>query len=126
MLREKRPGDQPCFAIRLVSEGNETQGWRVPSHTEMAGAEKFGSAKLPMATATIPGKASFSKYTVEPQVGQKLHVSALPLSPVRFHAVALPLKVICSRRNCARLPMTAPVRRWHSRQWQIQMRDGSP
>src|SRR5262249_17778326 len=53
-------------------------------------------------------------------------VSELPPSPDRFHAVAVPLKVICSRRNRARLPMTAPVRRWHSRQWQIQMRDGSP
>jgi putative tryptophan/tyrosine transport system substrate-binding protein len=53
--------DHPCFAIRLVSGGNETQGWRVSSHTEMVGAGKFGSAKLPMATATISGKASGSK-----------------------------------------------------------------
>jgi len=51
---------------------------------------------------------------VEPQVGQKLQVSVLPLSPLRFHAVATPLKVICSRLNRAKLPMTAPVRRWHA------------
>src|SRR5215471_10361606 len=45
---------QPCFARRLggVSGGKETQGWRDSSHTAMVGAGKFGSAKLPMATAT--------------------------------------------------------------------------
>src|ERR1700730_4313335 len=39
----------PCFATRLggVSGGKETQGWRDSSHTAMAGAGKFGSAKLP-------------------------------------------------------------------------------
>ena len=48
----------PCFATRLagVSGGKETQGWRDSSHTAMVGAGKFGSAKLPMATATYPGK----------------------------------------------------------------------
>jgi hypothetical protein len=50
--------DHACFATRLggVSGGKETQGCRVSSHTAMAGAGKFGSAKLPMATATYPGK----------------------------------------------------------------------
>ena len=49
----------PCFTARLggVSGGKETQGWRDSSHTAMVGAGKFGSAKLPMATATYPGKA---------------------------------------------------------------------
>src|SRR5262249_4487979 len=53
----------PCFATRLggVSGGKETQGWRDSSHTAMAGAGKFGSAKLPMATATYPGKPSPSQ-----------------------------------------------------------------
>jgi hypothetical protein len=53
----------PCFATRLggVSGGKETQGWRDSSHTAMAGAGKFGSAKLPMATATCPGKPSLSQ-----------------------------------------------------------------
>src|SRR5215469_12642014 len=47
----------PCFAMRLggVSGGKDTQGWRDSSHTTMVGAGKFGSAKLPMATATYPG-----------------------------------------------------------------------
>ena len=51
---------QPCFATRLggVSGGRETQGWRDSSHTAMVGAGKLGSAKLPMATATYPGKPS--------------------------------------------------------------------
>jgi hypothetical protein len=54
---------QPCFATRLggVSGGKETQGWRDSSHTAMVGAGKFGSAKLPMATATYPGKPSLSQ-----------------------------------------------------------------
>ena len=52
-----------CFARRLggVSGGRETQGWRDSSHTPMVGAGKFGSAKLPMATATYPGKPSPSQ-----------------------------------------------------------------
>jgi hypothetical protein len=54
---------QPCFATRLggVSGGRETQGWRDSSHTAMVGAGKLGSAKLPMATATYPGKPSPSQ-----------------------------------------------------------------
>jgi hypothetical protein len=71
---------------------------------------------LPIATANIPGKPSFSQYTVEPQVGQKWKVSVLWPSAVRCHVVALPPKVICSRRNRAWLLMTAPVGRWHSSQ----------
>jgi hypothetical protein len=53
----------PCFATRVggVSGGKETQGWRDSSHTAMVGAGKFGSAKLPMATATYPGKPSLSQ-----------------------------------------------------------------
>jgi hypothetical protein len=53
----------PCFATRLggVSGGKETQGWRDSSHTAMVGTGKFGSAKLPMATATYPGKPSLSQ-----------------------------------------------------------------
>jgi hypothetical protein len=50
----------PCFATRLggVSGGKESQAWHDSSHTAMVGAGKFGSAKLPMATATYPGKPS--------------------------------------------------------------------
>ena len=44
-----------------VSGGKDTQGWRVSSHTAMVGGGKFGSAKLPMATVTYPGKPSFSQ-----------------------------------------------------------------
>lgn len=53
----------PCFVMRLggVSGGMETQGWRDSSHTAMVGAGKYGSAKLPMATVTVPGKPSFSQ-----------------------------------------------------------------
>ena len=53
----------PCFAMRLggVSSGRETQGWRDSSHTAMFGAGKLGSAKLPMATLTYPGKPVFSQ-----------------------------------------------------------------
>jgi len=38
----------------------------------------------------------------------------------------LPAKVTCSRRKRAWLLLTAPVRRWHSRQWHMEMRDGLP
>ncbi len=53
-------------------------------------------------------------------------VRAWPLSAVRVHVVALPAKVTCSRRKRAWLLITAPVRRWHARQWHMEMRDGSP
>src|SRR5262249_9276814 len=109
-----------------VSGGKETQGWRDSSHTAMVGAGKFGSAKLPIATATYSGNPSLSHEPVEPHVGQKGKVSALPLSAVRIHAVDLPAKVTCSRRKRAWLLTAAPVRRWHSRQWHMEMRDGSP
>jgi hypothetical protein len=66
VLEAKRSGHRfyhPCFFIRLgaTSGGKETQGWRDSSHTAMVGAGKFGSAKLPMATATYPGKPSLSQ-----------------------------------------------------------------
>jgi hypothetical protein len=53
----------PCLATRLggVSGGKEIQGWRDSSQTATVGAGKFGSAKLPMATATYPGKLSPSQ-----------------------------------------------------------------
>ena len=53
----------PCFAMRLggVSGGKEIQGWRDSSHTPIVGAGKLGSAKLPIATATYPGKPSPSQ-----------------------------------------------------------------
>jgi hypothetical protein len=41
-----------------VSDGKETQGWRDSSNTAIVGAGKFGSVKLPMATATYPGNPS--------------------------------------------------------------------
>jgi len=54
---------QPCFATRFggVSGGKDTQTWRDSSHTAMVGGGKFGSAKLPIATATYPGKPSLSQ-----------------------------------------------------------------
>src|SRR4029450_11148386 len=78
----------PCFAARLggVSGGKETHWWRDSSHTAMVGAGKFGSAKLPMATATYPGKPSPCQKTVEPHVGQKRKDIALPLADVPLTA----------------------------------------
>src|SRR5262249_2026810 len=63
LAEDRRLLFHPCFATRLggVSGGKETQGWRDSSHTAMLGAGKFGSAKLPMATATYPGKPSPSQ-----------------------------------------------------------------
>lgn len=50
----------------------------------------------------------------------------MPLSARRVHAVDLPVNVIYSRRKRAWLLITAPVRRWHSKQWHMEMRAGSP
>jgi hypothetical protein len=48
------------------------------------------------------------------------------LAAVRVHSVAVPAKLICSRAKRAWLLSTAPVRRWHSKQWHMEMRTGSP
>jgi len=66
-------GGHPCFAERFggVSNGKASQGCRDSSQTAMVGAGKPGSAKLPMATLTSPGKPAFSQKTVDPHVGQK-------------------------------------------------------
>ena len=47
-------GPQPCFGVRLggMSGGRVTQRCLESSHTEIVGPGKFGSAKVPMATAT--------------------------------------------------------------------------
>jgi hypothetical protein len=50
----------------------------------------------------------------------------LPLSAVRVHAVDLPVMVTWSLRKRAWLLITAPVRRWHAKQWHMALRDGSP
>src|SRR5262249_34437679 len=71
---QERLGDsQPCFATRLggVSGNKETQGWRDSSHTAMVGAGKFGSAKLPMATATYPQCLPALLAKLRKQVGAK-------------------------------------------------------
>jgi hypothetical protein len=62
-MRQRGSDFHPCFAMRLggVSGGKETQWWRDCSHTAMVGAGKFGSAKLPMAIVTYPGRLSFSQ-----------------------------------------------------------------
>ena len=58
-----------AFGRRVGRQGDPRVTGFLP-HRNL-GAGKLGSAKLPMATATYPGKPSPSQYTVEPQVGQK-------------------------------------------------------
>ena len=57
---QHNPSNHPCFGARLggTSGGSATHGWRASSHTAIVGAGKSGSAKVPMATATKPGKPS--------------------------------------------------------------------
>jgi hypothetical protein len=70
--------------------------------------------------------ASDSQKTMELQTGQKLKVAVLPLSPVRDQCEARPSTVTCSPAKRACTAKTLPVRFWHSRQWQIETRTGSP
>src|SRR5262245_8599669 len=110
-----------------VSQSGATQSWRLRSHTECFGAAKLGSANDPTATAIRPGSASASQYTVEPHVGQNRNVTGRPVSDSRVNWVELPvIEMICGRLKKAWLPNTAPVRRWHSRQWHIAVLTGSP
>ena len=53
--------------------------------------------------------------------GERIAAFSLPRPRRTF-----PSTVICSRGNRAWLLMTAPVRRWHSKQWHMAMRTGSP
>lgn len=84
---------------------------------------KLGSANMPTATEINLG---VSQQTVEPHTGQKLKVADAPLSPRRVHCVARPSIVTPSRGKRACVPNTLPVRFWHSRQWHMEMRTGSP
>jgi len=63
---------------------------------------------------------------VEPQTGQKRNVMRLPSSPMRSNSVAVPSAVTCVRSKRACTPNGAPVRFWHSRQWHMERRTGSP
>jgi hypothetical protein len=53
-LRNPVQPPQPCFCMRFagMSGGRATHECRDSSHTEIVGSAKFGSAKVPMATAT--------------------------------------------------------------------------
>ena len=66
------------------------------------------------------------QYTVDPQVGQKRRVITLPCSPTRVNSVAVPSIITCVRSKRACTPNGEPVRFWHSRQWQMERRTGSP
>src|SRR5262245_23439852 len=122
------PWRHACLAVRLGGgvDGGSTQGWRHSSQTDTVGGGKLGSAKVPMAMAMSPGNPSPVQQTVDPHTGQKRKVSALPLSDERVHSVAIPAMATWSRWKRAWLLITAPVRRWHSKQWHIEMRTGSP
>jgi len=57
----------------------------------------------------------------------KWNVMPWPLSATRRKAVLRPsIFVTCGRGKRATVPKTFPVRRWHSMQWQIAIRTGSP
>jgi len=112
-------------ACGSVSDAKEIQGARLlPNRDGRRGEIRVG--EVADGNSDDSGKAFVLPMDGEPQVGQKWKVSTLPLSARRIHVVALPAKVTCSRRNRAWLLMTAPVRRWHSRQWHMEMRNGSP
>lgn len=93
----------------------------------MRGSGKLGSAKAPIATAITFGEPLNRQWTVEPQTGQKLKVTVLPLSAEREYWVDRPwISVTWARSKRACAPKTLPVRRWQALQWQIEMRTGSP
>jgi hypothetical protein len=110
-----------------VSQSGATQSCRLRSQPECVGAAKAGSPNDPTATAIRPGNASASQQTVEPQTRQNWNVTERPASDRRLNWVELPeMEVICCRLNHAWSPNTAPVRRWHSRQWHAQTTHRSP
>jgi hypothetical protein len=59
------------FSIRQVAEKTAPLGARPTLRCLRMSRGRYASAKLPMATATYPGKPSCSQYTVAPHVGQK-------------------------------------------------------
>lgn len=50
----------------------------------------------------------------------------LPCSPVRVNSLSVPAIRTCARGKRACTPNGEPVRFWHSRQWHIDRRTGSP
>jgi putative membrane protein len=79
-----------------------------------------------MGTAITSGIASIAYHTVDPQLGQKWNWAALPSSLMRTYSCDSPLIVTHARGQRACAANTLPERRWQSRQWQIEIRTGSP
>src|SRR5919198_4058631 len=92
----------------------------------MVGGGKLGSANAPIGTAIASGTAASVQKTVAPQSGQKRNVRSSPSSDVRTYSVERPATRTRSAGNRAWIPNALPVRRWHARQWHMEIRIGSP
>jgi hypothetical protein len=96
-------------------------------HTPMVGAGKFGSEKLPMATGDVSRKAFTLPVNGGPACSDRNERSArCRFRPFRIQRRGLTGEGDLLAAKARLLLITAPVRRWHSRQWHIEMRDGSP
>src|ERR1700744_2121435 len=79
-----------------------------------------------MATPTQPGRKAGRQKTLEPQVGQKLNSTGLPLSPRRTYWPAGPEGVTCASSKKTATLKALPVRFWQAPQWQAETLIGSP
>ena len=61
-----------------------------------------------------------------PHAGQKKKRAMRPLPPARTYGVLWPSTVTLPAGNRACTANALPLRRWQSRQWQIETRTGSP
>jgi ribonuclease BN (tRNA processing enzyme) len=130
---QKKPEGNPVLRFQIMEPFKEVwiEGYRIKAvpmnHSQPALGYQINSPddKCIFYTGDTGSGLSDVWRHIQPQI-LFIEVSALPLSAVRIHAVDLPVKVTCSRRKRAWLLITAPVRRWHSRQWHMEMRAGSP
>jgi hypothetical protein len=106
----------PCSAFTKAGYGN----CRRPPKPAMKPATLKNLDIFEDRQGNIEERQYSSKYAIMESVAamsdRNERSGPLPLSAVRIHAVALPAKVTCSRRKRTWLLITAPVRRWHSRQ----------
>jgi hypothetical protein len=115
--------DAPAAAVRPRAP----MGVAALRRPRCAAAESSGLQTRRPPRQRKPGAPVGSQQTVEPHAGQKLNVAP-------FAAIAEPRPLRRASLDCHGLAResapafakTLPVRFWHSRQWQMEMRTGSP
>jgi len=120
------PPVQPGFLSKLGSSASTSaQGCPLSRQMCIVGRNQPGSSSAAAFNTTTDSMAESSENKGEPQVGQKLRVTSLPLSAVTVYWVVAPVIATASRGSITIVEYAPPDAYWQSRQWQFATMDGS-